>query len=137
VGNIVSAVKTGLQIICLAALAVFIVMAIVYLPGRMTVDRGQLPVETLSTVDFVTIVLAAIGVILTALAIILAVAGVVGYAQIKTGASRSAERIASAFATKRVDEIVPRLVMEAVEQIGNKDMGGSKAIAESQSDVDL
>jgi hypothetical protein len=131
--KILWALKSGLQIVLLSTACVFILMGIIYLPGRMSAGSAVGSVETLSTVDFVTIVLAAVAAILTALAIFLAVAGVIGYTQVKEGVAKAAESKAEEIASKRVDEIVPRIVLEAIEQMDNKSRIGADAIAESQS----
>lgn len=113
--------------VVMAAVLVAAIEAIAFIPSYGPPSPAG---ASLRSADFVTIILTAVAVMLAALAIILALAGVVGYAQIKSEAVKSATENA----VKRVDEILPRQVQMAVEQMRDQSSIDGEAIANASND---
>ncbi len=88
-----------------------------------------------TTVEFVTIILTAATVVLAGLAIVLALAGVFGYVQMKNSAEVTAERVTKEYLRDRL----PRMVEETARQTGAEPGDGDdfmKAATEGGSDDD-
>lgn len=123
--------RNALIFIAVAVVIVAGIEEIIYIPFYGAAKSGF----SGSSTDFITIVLAAVAVILTALTIILAVAGFVGYWQIKDASARAAAEAAETIATKRVDEIVPRQVLTIFQQLEGQKLEDSYAAANAPPDV--
>ena len=126
------------------SLTFFVAFRLVAHWGPAAASKEAAP-EAFSAVDLITILLACVTVILTALAIVLALAGAVGYvtlrealtnAAVKEAGTVSRETAADA-ATQTVREMVPRLVEEALQlELGRSSTFGEDfAASEGRSDV--
>ena len=100
-----------------ASLVVIAIYVAIYLPGLYRVTPTAGPVAgDFSRTDFIVIMLTAVTVVLGSLAIILAVAGAVGYATLRG----AAEAVAREAAAKVAVEIAGEIASERADLVANR-----------------
>lgn len=92
-----------------------------------------------SQADFFAAMLAALGVIITVLAVFIGIAAIWGYTQISKEAAKmaakQAKRIAQREARAYLEEHVPRLVAEELDRRYGKDQGYGSGAAKEDGDA--
>lgn len=111
-------------------------LVVVYVVGT----RGYIPVTAMTSVEVVTIVLGALGVMLTALGIFIAVLAILGYTAIQNlaveRAEGAAQKSAAETARQEVAQRVPGLVAAQMALLGSGgDYGAAAAAAGDDNDV--
>lgn len=103
------AIRATCQVLSTAALLVLATCAIIFLPGWSRIGGAVPAAGDFNRTDFVTIVLAAAAVILTAVGLVVALVGAIGYATIRGAAERAAvdaaEAKAEAVASRRAEQV--------------------------------
>lgn len=112
-----------------AAALVVLVQAVLYLPTYL--GPAAPPTDPAFTrAEFITIILASVSAILTALAIMLAVAAVVGYRQLevaaKGAASAVARQVAEAETRKVAEPLAARVASEVARQVSGDSASGDE-----------
>ena len=122
------------------SLLVMAIFLVIYLPGLHHKTKLSGPIaQDFSRTDFITIILTAVAIILGALAIVLAVAGAIGYVTVRVAAENAAkiaaEAVAERVAAERAEVVATRVAREIASQIGQNgsaDSGNAFAKAEGK-----
>ena len=90
-----------------------------------------------SQAEFVTIILSAVTVILTTLAIVLALGRAVGYVTIRDAATRGAEAEARRVATEIAAEVAARTAEQVATQTSGRDVRDGELFAKAEGGLDV
>ena len=116
-----------------ASLLVISIFSVCYMPGwhHSTISGYRPTLETadFNRTDFITVILTAVTVILGALAIILAIAGAIGYATVKGAAVAEARQVAGEVAERvasdRTEIIAPRVAEIVAARVAEEQVARS------------
>lgn len=131
-------VRTAALLIGAAALVVIAIFLVIYLPGLHHKVSSAGPItQDFSRTDAITIILTATAVILGALAIVLAVAGAIGYVTVRAAAENAAkgaaEIVAKRVAAERAEAVATRVAREIASQVGQNGISDAgEAFAEAE-----
>ena len=126
--NMLKSIINGtLKVFCFTFLGLTCLFCIIYLPRLSNSPHSSS--ASFNNTDFVTIILSAVGVILTALTIVLAIAAVAGYVTIRDAIQSSSKDIAERIAreiTKTEMVEVRSIAARVAEEIASQKIGEQK-----------